>query len=107
MLSTYSSHDFPLTELFQLAVRRADDVGELKFAGEPSPFQALGGFGAQGCKTGECELTPLLAPQGGSYPLSKAGVKLFCLKGDEYIKDHGGISNEATWWALMQQVKAN
>jgi hypothetical protein len=107
ILSTFSKHDFPLTQAFHLAVRRADDCGELRIAGALSPFAALGGFGADGCKSGECVVTPLRRVAEGTYPLDQAGVRIFCLQGDAIIGGHGDVSNEATWWALLQQAKAN
>ena len=51
ILSTFSSHDFPLTKTFHLALRRGKDLGEARIAGAepPSVYAALGGFGPRGC----------------------------------------------------------
>src|SRR5262249_39681922 len=48
ILSTFSTHDFPLRRVFHLALNRAGDLAELKIAGPgdpPSIYAALGGYG--------------------------------------------------------------
>lgn len=69
VLTTFSSHDVPLTRLFHWAVRRASDPGEAVIAGIPAPsrYAALGGFGPQGCDA-DCVVVPPAAPPQG-YPL--------------------------------------
>jgi hypothetical protein len=98
ILTTFSSHDQPLTKLFHLAFRRASDLGEAQIAaaGEPpSPYAALGGFGPRGA--GEKILDINDPPQPYVWP---ARTKLIGLKGDRTISGHGDISNPSTWWAL-------
>ena len=55
VLSTFSSHDVPLTRLFHLAARRRDDLAEVRIAAdEPDRYAALGGVGprhAPRCRT--------------------------------------------------------
>lgn len=99
VLTTYTSHDFPLTKVFHFAVRRAGDLGEAKIAaatGEPpSKFAALGGFGPR--HSGERLLDVLDAPD--RYPLEE-GARIYGIDGTRTIGGHGEVSNESTWWAL-------
>lgn len=98
ILATYSRHDFPLTKLFHLAVRRKADLGEARIAaaGEPpSKYAALGGFGPR--HSGEKLIDILDAP--ADYQLDEA-VRLYGVDGSRTISGHGAISNESTWWAL-------
>lgn len=103
ILSTFSSHDFPLTTTFHLALRRDKDLGEAQIAGAgdepPSPYAALGGFGPRGCGEQLIDIHDLNAP----YQLDP-GVPIYGLRGDAAISGHGDISNEATWWALYSLV---
>jgi hypothetical protein len=106
VLSTFSSHDVPLTKVFHLAVRRGDDLGEAQIAaaGEPpSKYAALGGFGPR--KAGERLIEIRKHPS--RYELG-GPTRIYGLDGskDKVIDGHGGISNEATWWALYNLVMA-
>src|SRR5262249_20366008 len=104
ILSTYSGNDFPLTQVFHLALRRQDDLGELKIAapGEPpSVYAALGGFGPRGA--GET-LRKIIADTQSRYALGAGAPRLYGLDGTATIGSHGGISNLSTWWALYNQV---
>src|SRR5204863_823662 len=51
ILTTYSTHDVALRDLFHLAVRRPFDQGEEHIGADvpPSPYAALGGYGPGGC----------------------------------------------------------
>jgi pimeloyl-ACP methyl ester carboxylesterase len=107
ILSTYSAHDLPLTKLFHLAARRADDLGQPKIAadGAPSQYAALGGYGPAGCLAAEYTDVPI--PQFKQpYTVGQPEVRLIALKADSAIKGHGDISVAATWWALHQQIHA-
>lgn len=99
ILSTYSSHDFPLTKIFHLTVRRAADLGEAKIAAAagnpPSKYAALGGFGPR--QSGEQLVDVRDAPD--RYPLDDA-TRVYGIDGTRTIGSHGDISNESTWWAL-------
>ena len=99
ILTTYSAHDFPLTKMFHLALRRAGDLGEARIAaaaGEPpSKYAALGGFGPR--KSGERLLDVLDAP--ARYPLD-GGTRLCGIDATRTVGGHGDVSNESTWWAL-------
>lgn len=102
ILSTFSTHDFPLTKTFHLALRRKDDLGEARIAGPgdpPSKYAALGGFGPRRC--GE-KLIDIL-PAGTPYSFDP-NVSIYGLRGDNAIKGHGDISNDSTWWALYSLV---
>jgi hypothetical protein len=103
ILATFSEHDVPLTKVFHLAVRRADDLGELKIAaaGEPpSKFAALGGFGPRGAKEGRFEIKD----PAERYDLTADGRRIFGIHASRTVKGHGDISNESTWWALYNLV---
>jgi len=104
ILSTFSKNDIPLTQIFHLALRRSEDIGELKIAGGtvPSPYAALGGFGPQGLSTGQVDMR-MLSP-GLSYDFGN--LRVIGLNGDATIDGHGDVSNYSTWWALFCQVNA-
>ena len=103
ILSTFSKHDFPLTKLFHLAVRRSSDLGEVDLAtagDDPvSKYAALGGFGPR--KAGE-RFVSILDP-GTPYELDEA-VGVYGVNGSRTIAGHGDISVPSTWWALNQLV---
>ena len=107
ILSTFSSHDMPLTQFFHLALWRASDLGETKItrAGDPpSRYAALGGFGPQGNAAGEARTIDILPP-GKAYVLGDpAGMRVIGLCSDAAIDGHGGVVNPATAWALYCQV---
>lgn len=100
--STFSEHDFPLTKIFHKALRRDDDLGELRTAAFPDPpnrYAALGGFGPRGA--GE-KLLPILNPL-QRYQFDPA-VRIYGINGTRKIMGHGDISNKSTWWLLHNQV---
>lgn len=107
ILVTYSRRDLPLHNLYQLAVRRPGDVGEISgdrgLETPPDPHAALGGYGPLGC-AGECDDMPMPEP-GAGYSLP-AGARVVGLDGTRFISGHSDISNAATWWALYSQVAA-
>jgi pimeloyl-ACP methyl ester carboxylesterase len=110
VLTTFSTHDFPLTKTFHLAVRRKEDLGELKAAtaGRPKPpseYAALGGFGPSGLSDADCQFIAIKRA-GERYDFGIAR-EVIALNGDEAIAGHGDISVPATWWALHCQVAAN
>ena len=103
ILSTFSDHDFPLTQIFHLALVREVDLGELKIAADgkpPSRYAALGGFGPRGANEKLIEILDRPQP----YQLDN-GVRVYGLNGTRTIDGHGGISNESTWWALYNLVR--
>lgn len=102
VLTTFSSHDFPLTRVFHLAVRRASDLGEAVIAGVPLPsrYAALGGFGPHGADDDTMVVQPVNPPAG--YPV--AGKRVVGVQADSVISGHGAITNPATAWMLLDQV---
>jgi hypothetical protein len=102
VLTTFSSHDFPLTRVFHLAVRRASDLGEAVIAGVPLPsrYAALGGFGPHGADDDTVVVQPKSPPAG--YPV--VGKRVVAVQGDSVISGHGAITNPATAWMLLDQV---
>jgi pimeloyl-ACP methyl ester carboxylesterase len=105
ILTTYSANDDPLTHWFHRALWRKADLGEARIAAPetpPSVFAALGGFGPGGCDA-LCERIDIKTVP-DYYDLDPKGPRIYALNGDQYIGDHGDISNEATWWALYNQV---
>jgi hypothetical protein len=102
VLTTFSSHDFPLTRVFHLAVRRASDLGEAVIAGIPLPskYAALGGFGPHGADDDTVVVQPATPPAG--YPV--VGKRVVGVQGDSVISGHGAVTNPATAWMLLDQV---
>lgn len=98
ILSTRSSHDFPLTKVFQV-VMRGGHVGEPAIAaiGNEARYGALGGFGAAGLGRRGAE-QDLLAP-GTAYRFEDR-ARVVTLVGDDEIPSHGGVTSPATAWAL-------
>jgi hypothetical protein len=105
ILTTFSKNDVPLTKLFHLAVRRRDDLGEIRIAGlPPSRYAALGGFGPAGCDA-DCRVIRLRRyPERYDLAAGPGAPRIVALNGDSDIKGHGDISNAATWWALYNQA---
>jgi hypothetical protein len=105
ILSTFSSHDFPLTGVFHLALIRPSDLGDMKIAAQtgepPNIFAALGGFGPR--RSGEkiIDIQDVNQP----YDLDPA-VRIYGLCADRTISSHGDVSNPSTWWALYNIAKA-
>lgn len=107
ILTTYSRNDAPLTKFFHLAVRRREDLGELKvaMAGRPKPpneYGALGGFGPAGLPDSDCQFIDL-KPVGERYDLSQP-LRVWALNGDEAIRSHGEVEVPETYWALYNQI---
>lgn len=104
IFTTYSAKDMPLHDVFHLALRRKEDLGEAKIstAGEPpSRYAAMGGYGPRG--SGERLLSPIPAP-GDSFG-DLAGLKLVALDGsDNRINGHGDITTGFTAWALHRLI---
>jgi len=104
ILTTFSEHDFPLTKTFHLALRRKDDLGEVRIAAPgspPSKYAALGGFGPRSCGEMLIDIHDVNQP----YTLDPQ-KKIYGLDGSRTISGHGDISNESTWWALYSLVTA-
>jgi pimeloyl-ACP methyl ester carboxylesterase len=105
VLTTFSKHDVPLTQLFHLAVRRASDLGEVVIAaGVPSRYAALGGFGPQGREQDTLVVDPVGVP--ALYELGAAHPRIIAIRGDDVIGGHGEVTNAATAWALLSQVRS-
>ncbi|HEX6871134.1 MAG TPA: hypothetical protein VF163_08555 [Micromonosporaceae bacterium] len=105
VLTTFSRFDVPLTSLFHLAVRRSSDLGEAVIAGlPPSRYAALGGYGPQG-RDAETLVTPPARPP-ELYPLATTAARLVAIQADEIIHGHGDVTNPATAWALLSQVRS-
>lgn len=102
IMATFSKHDFPLTKVFHLAVRRHSDLGEAQIAGAPSPYAALGGFGPDGV-AGESVVIKALAPP-QSYPTFTPDVRVVGVESSDVIGGHGDIANDATFWMLLNQL---
>jgi pimeloyl-ACP methyl ester carboxylesterase len=100
--ATYSRFDIPLTKLFHLAVRRASDLGEVQIAAgaPPSRYSALGGFGP----AERPDSAQVAARPPGSRYDAPAGARVIGVEASKVISGHSDISNEATWWMLLDQV---
>jgi hypothetical protein len=103
IMTTFSSHDIPLTQLFHWAVRRASDLGEAVIAGAPpSRYAALGGFGPQGAGADVVTVTAKREPD--RYDVTAAGRRIVAVQADATIGGHGDVTNPATAWSLLCQV---
>ncbi len=99
IMTTFSSHDVPLTRLFHLAARRASDRREAVIAAGPSEFAALGGFGPQDTAS-VIVVDAVIAPQRYAMP----STEVLAIRADGVISGHGDVQNAATAWALLCQV---
>lgn len=104
ILSTFSTHDFPLHTIYHLALLRRADLGELQIAAAvttagnpPNAYAALGGYGPRGAD--EHLVDGLPAPGQDIDPKGKRIVGLDGSK-DKRIDSHGGVANPYTAWAL-------
>lgn len=106
ILSTFSAHDFPLTKVFHMTLRRARDLGEAQIAaGEPpNRYAALGGFGPRGVGGRGREIQVKRPPDG--YELGEEAPDIYGVDATSTISDHGDISNQSTWWALHCLARA-
>jgi hypothetical protein len=104
IVATYSRHDFALTRLYHLALRRGRDLGEVDFAAEepPSRYAALGGYGPRPVGDG-VKLVDVRDP-GRRYDLGEDGLQVLGVDCTNTIGGHGKISNESTWWMLYDLV---
>lgn len=103
ILSTFSAEDAPLNKFFHLAVWRKEDLGEQRTAAvPPSKYAALGGYGPDGTPAGK---DIPIQPMGKPYTFDSPTIKVYGLDSTGVIHGHGDISNEATWWALYNQLK--
>jgi hypothetical protein len=102
VLSSMSSHDFPLRQAFHLALR-GSSLGEPNIAavGNTDRYGALGGYGPAGVPA---VAQPVRRP-GARYELG-GGARIIPIDGSgdidgaPAIGGHGDINNPRTWWAL-------
>lgn len=95
IMATFSARDVVLTRMFHLALRRHDDLGELRIAADtPSIFGALGGFGPQASAAEIVLIRDPVMP----YDVSGTG-RIIGVNGTRTIGGHGDICNPSTWWA--------
>jgi hypothetical protein len=105
VLATFSKHDVPLTQAFQLAVR-GSSLGEPDIAalGDTGRYGALGGYGPAGLGE-KAEVQLAIAAGAGRYDLGRGGDVVAVdggveLNGRPAIGGHGDVNNPTTWWAL-------
>jgi hypothetical protein len=105
ILSTFSSHDYPLRQVFQLAIR-GSSLGEPDIAavGNTGRYGALGGYGPAGLGARSATQSAIAAGS-GRYNLG-SGARVIAvdgsgdINGKPAIGGHGDINNPTTWWAL-------
>jgi hypothetical protein len=103
VFATFSSHDFPLTRVYHLALRRAADLGEVTAAAAaPSRYAALGGYGPPKVAGEQDVLT--LPESGTPYPALMPGVRIVGLESSAAIRGHGDVLVDEVYWALLQQI---
>ncbi|MFD3775137.1 hypothetical protein [Streptomyces sp. NPDC058612] len=114
ILTTFSSHDKPLTSVFHLAMRGrnlGEGQPETAAVGDWYRYGALGGYGPAGLD-GQATTCEAVTPGQGHYPVGgtarviavKGGSKV---DGEVPIPGHGGISNRFTWWALHDLTRGD
>jgi len=111
ILSTWSTHDVPLRQAFQLAVRGAS-MGEPDIAalGDTDLYGALGGYGPAGIDRVLGHSAAIRAGS-GSYDLRGPTEVVMVdgsgdIDGKPAIGGHGDVNNPTTWWALRCLVAA-
>ncbi len=106
ILSTFSSHDVPLTRLFHLAARRRDDLAEVRIAAaEPDRYAALGGVGPR--HAARCT-TVQVKDVGDGYELGpQATTEIYGVDASRTVLGHSDISNASTHWALFDLVRSS
>ncbi|MFC9585805.1 hypothetical protein ACFVJ8_23665 [Streptomyces yangpuensis] len=114
ILTTFSSHDKPLTNVFHLAMRGknlGEQQPETAAAGDWYQYGALGGYGPAGLD-GQATTCDAVAPGQGNYPLG-GGARVIAINGGSKvdgqvpIRGHGEISNPFTWWALHDLTRGD
>lgn len=104
ILTTRSRKDFPLRSIFHIAVSRQKDIGEEpRFAGTDL-YGAMGGYGPSGLEPGELLEISMPAGPGNAYP-QPAGVEVIDLEASDSIGGHSKITNDATFWAMLQNIR--
>jgi hypothetical protein len=106
ILLTFSNEDQPLHGFFHWALIRASDVGDAQIAGGDEPpniYAALGGYGPRGLTEKECAFVDI-KPLNQTYDLGAGAPEIYALNGAGVIHGHGDINQDATWWALYNQV---
>jgi len=106
IMSTFSPNDKALHDFFHLAVRRHQDLGELKIAAlgvVPSIYAALGGWGPGGLDGDEAKELPLMRYP-DRYPPGDVTCRVLALNGARGIGGHSDVINEWTFWALYNQM---
>ena len=106
VVTTFSSHDSPLTKFFHLAAVGKKHLGEPDVAavGNTELYGALGGFGPAGL--GNLAATQKALPPGNERYALNGGRRVIAvnggvsLDGKPAISNHGDISNPVTWWAM-------
>ncbi|MCD5422689.1 hypothetical protein LRS71_24575 [Rhodococcus pyridinivorans] len=105
ILTTFSSHDFPLRNTFHIALQRAKDLGEVEIAADepPNRYAALGGWGPRG-DVGFHEVG--IKDPGEPYELTDGAPEVWAVNGSRTIGGHGDVVNDSTAWALFQLARA-
>jgi hypothetical protein len=89
--------------MFHLALRRHDDLGELKIAADtPSRFGALGGYGPQASNATVLSILDPVNP----YDFS-GGNRIVGVDGSRTIGGHGDISHPSAWWLAYSLALAS
>ena len=102
VVSTFSANDAPLTNMYHMALRRFNDLGEQpEAAGTKSLYGALGGFGPQASGETIVDIKDEKQP----YDLGKGG-RIIGVQGSRTISGHGDINNPSTWWLAYTVASA-
>jgi hypothetical protein len=108
IVCTFSGRDVPLSAMYHLAARRADDLGEVAIAATVSKYAALGGYGPQQMEDGVVTwVQPVQPPDrydtigSGRIVAVDGGTEV---DGRAVVKGHGDIGTPATAWMLASQL---
>lgn len=99
---THSRRDFPLRQVFHLAVRRKRDLGEIEMLAAMGKWSAMGGFGPGGMTATEMKDFAMPAP-GVSYPLT-GQHRVLSIEAHDEIRGHNDVTNRFTFWSEVQAL---
>jgi pimeloyl-ACP methyl ester carboxylesterase len=105
IMTTFSVHDFPLRNIFHLALRRGKDIAEVEAAADepPNQYAALGGYGPRG--TDDWREVAIKDPD-DHYDFGKNAPRIWAVNGAKTIRGHSDIYSESTAWALFDLATA-
>ena len=104
--TTFSSLDNPLHTLYQLALRRQNDIGQRVIPGQPpSVFCSMGGYGP---REAEQVLVHALPEPGQHFAEETQDAKLYAFDGSaNQIKEHSDVKSPLVIWLLCLLLESD